>query len=289
MATGCLAALRRRSRSACFAALVAAVVSVATACGDGGGEEQAITSHVVPDPAAPDLLVLAPDGEGPWPVVVALHGVGGTGRDMEELSTRLAGAGAVVFAPTYSTDLSTAEGLRRAGDDLSCAYQVARESAPEHGGDLSQPVTVVGWSLGADLGVLGVLGPPDDPDVGRCPGDVPRPDVVVGLSGCYYEYQRDRVTWFDDLSGWTHKDAGVHLVAGEDDATCPASQTDRLASSLRAEGYHVAVTHLRSADHGAPIFHGDRDEPSQATTDDRAGEQTVEVILDAIDAAADSS
>jgi hypothetical protein len=51
----------------------------------------------------------------------------------------------------------------------------------------------------------------------------------------------------------------------------------------------VAVTHLRSADHGAPIFHGDRDEPSQATTDDRAGEQTVEVILGAIDAAADSS
>jgi len=285
MATGHLAPLRRASRSILFALLVAAVVSVAVACGAGGGQEQTVTSHVVSDPTAPDLRVLAPDGKGPWPLVVALHGVGGTATDMVELATRLAAAGVVVVVPTYHSDVSTVEGLRRAGDDLSCAYQIARGSAPQYGGDLSQPVTVVGWSLGADLGILGTLGPPEDPSIGRCPGDVPRPEVVVALSGCYYQFQGARITWFDDLRGWTNKDADVHLVAGDNDATCPAAQTDKLAGSLRTQGYDVAVTHLRSANHGAPIFHDERDGQWRVLTDDPAGEQTLEVILDAIDTA----
>ena len=192
MATGRHVPLRRASRSAFSILLVAALVSFAAACGAGDVKEQTVTSHVVSDPTAPDLRVLAPDGEGPWPLVVALHGVGGTAKDMLELATRLAAAGVVVFVPTYNSDVSTAEGLRRAGDDLSCAYRIARRSAPEYGGDLSQPVTVVGWSLGADLGVLGTLGPPEDPSIGRCPGEVPRPDVVVALSGCYYQFQGTR-------------------------------------------------------------------------------------------------
>jgi dienelactone hydrolase len=265
--------------------LVAAVVSLAVACGAGGVTEQTVSSHVVSDPTAPDLRVLAPEGEGPWPLVVALHGFGGTGQDMVELATRLAAAGVVVFVPTYHSDVSTTKGQRQAGDDLSCAYQIARRSAAEYGGDLSRPVTVVGWSLGADLGVLGTLGPPDDPSTGRCPGDVPRPEVVVALSGCYYRFQGTRVTWFDDLRGWTNKDADVHLVAGNDDTTCAAAQTDKLAGSLRTEGYDVAVTHLRSANHGAPIFHDERDGQWQVVKDDPAGERAIEVILDAIDTA----
>ena len=74
-------------------------------------------------------------------------------------------------------------------------------------------------------------------------------------------------------------------MAGDNDTTCPAAQTDKLAGSLRAEGYDVAVTHLRSAKHGAPIFHDERDGRWQVLTDDPAGEQTVEVIRDAIDTA----
>lgn len=282
MAAGRLAPTRRVSWWVGVAMLVAALVPGASACGGGDAGELPVTSRVLSGPTGPDVRVLAPDGEGPWPVVVALHGFGGTGRDMVELATRLAEAGVVVFVPTYNTDLDTAAGLTRAGDDLSCAYQLARRRAPEYGGDLKQPVTVVGWSLGADLAVLGVLGPPDDPGAGRCPDDVPRPDVVVALSGCYYRFQGRPVTWFDDLTGWTHKDAGVHLGAGDDDDTCPTSQTDELAGSLRSGGYHVAVTHLGSADHGAPIFHDERDGRWQVVRDDPAGERAVDVILDAI-------
>ncbi|RYP86699.1 hypothetical protein EKO23_08530 [Nocardioides guangzhouensis] len=269
--------------------MLAALLLVA-ACGGGAddgtngraGREPAVTAHVVPDPTAPDLRVLAPAGAGPWPVVVALHGYEGTGQDMVALATRVARTGAVVFVPTYHTDLGSAEGLTRTGDDLSCAYQVARRHAHEYGGDLDRPVTVVGWSLGADLAVLGVLGPRDDPGTGRCPGRVPDPEVVVALSGCYYRFDGRPVTWFDDLSGWTGKDTEVHLVAGDRDPTCPASQTERLARSLRAGGYDVAVSHLASANHGAPIFHDERDGEWQVITQDPAGERAVEIIRDAI-------
>jgi dienelactone hydrolase len=263
-------------------AMVASLATVAVACGGRGDDGLTVASQIVSDPTTPDMRVLAPDGEGPWPVVLALHGFGGTGQDMVELGTRLAKAGVVVFVPTYNTDLSTPEGLTRASDDLVCAYQLARRIAPEYGGDVSQPVTAVGWSLGADLAVLGGLGPPTDSSTGRCPGELPRPAVVVALSGCYYEFEDNPVTWFDDLTGWTNKSADVHLVDGDNDTTCPASQTERLATSLRTEGYDVAVTRLSSANHGAPIFHDERDGQWQVITDDPAGEQAVEIILDAI-------
>jgi dienelactone hydrolase len=265
--------------------MVASLATVAVACGGGGDDELTVTSQVVADPLAPELRVLAPDGEGPWPVVVALHGLGGTGQDMVELGTRLAQDGVVVFAPTYHTDLSSPEGLTRASDDLVCAYQVVRRDAAEYGGDLTQPVTAVGWSLGADFVVLGGLGPPTDSSTGRCPGDMPSPDVIVGVSGCYYQFEGNPVPWFDDLTAWSNKDADVHLVAGDNDTTCPATQTERLATSLRTEGYDVAVTQLSSANHPAPIFH---DEHGQVITDDPAGEQTVEVIVDAITTARDA-
>jgi dienelactone hydrolase len=63
-----------------------------------------VTSEVVSHEATKDMLVFAPDAEGRWPVVVAFHGIEGTGQDMAEIATRLAREGNVVFAPTYRTD-----------------------------------------------------------------------------------------------------------------------------------------------------------------------------------------
>jgi hypothetical protein len=113
----------------------------------------------------------------------------------------------------------------------------------------------------------------------RC---VPSPDVVVGLSGCYYQFDGNPVSWFDNLTGWTNKEAGVCLVDGDNDTTCPAAQTQRLAVSLRAAGYHVAVSQLTSANHSAPIFHDERNGQWQVISDDPAGEKTVDIIIDAI-------
>jgi hypothetical protein len=132
-----------------------------------------------------DIHAFGPRGTGTSPVVVALHGIDGSGQDMAEFATRLARAGMVVFAPTYRSDLTTPDGLSQTGHDIACGYWFARTDASQHGGDLSEPVTALGWSLDADFAVLGglsVAGPsPDDP----CPGDTPAPDVVVGISCCY--------------------------------------------------------------------------------------------------------
>ena len=164
-------------------------------------------------------------------------------------------AGAVVFAPSYNTDITTTEGLARTSDDLVCSYQLARRTATEYGGDLTQPFTVVGWSLGADLAMLGGLQGSGENTSTRCPGDVPRPDVVVGLSGCYYEFEGTPVTWFDDVSSWGNKSAHIYLTDGDRDDVCPAWQTERFATALRAAGYQVDVVQLHDANHFAPVFH----------------------------------
>jgi len=108
-----------------------------------------VTSEVVSREATKDMLVFSPDAEGSWPVIVAFHGVGGDPKDMAEIATRLAREGNVVFAPTYGTDIATQEGVDQAGMDAECGYRLARSIAADYGGDLTQPVTFVGWSLGA--------------------------------------------------------------------------------------------------------------------------------------------
>ena len=64
-----------------------------------------------------------------------------------------------------------------------------------------------------------------------------------------------------------------------------ASQTEKLAGSLRTEGYDIAVTQLKSANHSAPIFHDERDGQLQVIKDDSAGKQVVNLIVTAITAA----
>jgi dienelactone hydrolase len=267
-----------------MAAIACVAATTGAACGGSGGHEGlTVTSRVVSDSTTQEIRVLAPEAKGNWPIVVALHGVNGSGQDMVELATRLASAGTVVFVPTYHSDISTPDDLVRATDDISCAYQLARRAAPDYGGDLSQPVTAVGWSLGADFVLLGSLqGPGGEVATGRCPGQVPRPDVVVGLSGCYYEFDGQPVSWFDDITGWDNKDAAVRLVAGDRDTTCPAWQSEKLVAVLGAEGYHADLTRLADANHFAPVFHDMRNGQWQVITDDPPGERTVQVILDAI-------
>ena len=259
-----------------------ALLAVGCASGDGGSGQLPVTSEVVSDATTQDIHVFAPQAKGTWPTVLALHGVGGSGRDMSELATRLAKGGTVVFAPTYRSDLTTAEGFNQAARDITCGYQFARATARQHGGDLTQPVTAVGWSLGADFAVLGGLSPapdpsPDDP----CPADK-KPDVIVGISGCYYDYEGTPVNWFDDVSSFGNKGADIYLVAGDQDTTCPAWQTQKLAGALRAAGYHVNLVQLTGADHYAPVFHEMDNGQFQVSANDAAGQRTVQVILDAI-------
>jgi dienelactone hydrolase len=264
--------------------VAAAAATLVAACGGDDQEDRGftVTSQVISEPTTQDVQVLAPEADGTWPVVVALHGLRGSGQDMVELGKRIASTGAVVFAPTYSTDISTPERAIRASDDIVCAYDLVRRTAPSFGGDLTQPVTAVGWSLGADFVLLGGLQAPGENADSRCPGALPEPDVVVGLSGCYFEFEGNPVNWFDDVTTWENKSADVRLVHGDRDTVCPGWQTEKLAGSLRTAGYQVDVVELAAANHYAPVFHDLRDGNWQVITDDPAGEQTVTAIVDAI-------
>ena len=101
-----------RSVRAGTALFCAALLAVGCAGSGADSGELPVTSQVVSDATTQDVNVYAPQTEGTWPMVVALHGVGGSGQDMGELATRLARAGTVVFAPTYRSDLTTVDGPR---------------------------------------------------------------------------------------------------------------------------------------------------------------------------------
>lgn len=255
-----------------------------SSCARDSGSEDGdfhVTSQVVSHVGTKDMLVFAPDAEGRWPVIVAFHGVGGTPEDMAEIATRLAREGNVVFAPTYATDITTQEGVDQAGIDAECGYRFARSVAAEYGGDLDQPVTFVGWSLGASAALAVGLTEEIDPtgEFVSCFGQVTRPDIIVAISGCHYEGgQLD----FVDTEAWGNKEADIFLLAGEKDTNCPPWETEDAAAEMRSAGYEVDLSMLAGADHFAPVFHDLRDGEFVVIANDPAGERTVEVILDAI-------
>jgi dienelactone hydrolase len=273
----------RRAIPLAVAVLVAA--TVLAGCQDNTSENARsdVTTAVVSDETTQDILVFAPDAEGSWPVVVALHGVGGTGKDMAEIATRLAREGVVVFAPTYRSDLSTQKGLVDTVNDVECGYRFIRSIAAEYGGDLDQPVTFVGWSLGATA-ALGIGLTENVDPTGKyvsCFSNAPRPDVIVAISGCYFEFEGVQQSYFD-VSEWGNKNADLTLLAGHDDTTCAAWQSKDAEAQLRSAGYDVDLVMLEGANHYSPIFHDLVNGEWVVIANDPPGERTVEVILDAI-------
>lgn len=277
--------------------VLVALLALSVACGDGNAPQPvetarstqgfAVRSEVVSHETTQDILVFAPDAEGSWPVVLALHGIGGDAYDMAAIATRLAGEGFVVFAPNYRSDLSSREGFLQAVRDGECGYRFARSIATEHGGDLDQPVTFVGWSLGATFALaLGLTEQIDQSgEIVSCFTEVPRADVVVAISGCHYEWAGTKTGF--DISGFGNRDAEVVLLAGENDTTCPSWQSNDAASALRAAGFDVDLVVLDGASHYAPVFRDRTGGTLRVVPDDPAGERTVATILAAVAASRD--
>jgi alpha-beta hydrolase superfamily lysophospholipase len=248
-------------------------------------------------PDIENITVWAPDAEGPWPIVMFLPGWEGKGIHYAQTAEMLAGQGVVVFAPdTRSQDIATAD-WRNPYRDAECAYRHMRTVAPKYGGDIDQPITISGHSLGAYIAMAIVLfeaqfGP--DSSFDRCPGQVPpRPDQVVGLSGCYSKSGVDgtEFPFAPSTQGWTHLDASIHLVVGSDDTVCEPWQSEEAATTLAADGYmSVELTVIDDADHFDVMFTGYRGdnewyEPGGewfAKPNDPGGVAAAQAILDTI-------
>jgi dienelactone hydrolase len=261
-------------------AVVLALLTAACA-GGGGGAGPTVAEHVISDPTTQDIRVFQPGGDGSWPIAVAYHGSDGDADQMAELGRALAAEGVLVFAPDVRTDVSTEQGVVDVARDSECAYRYARTVAGDYGGDLARPVTFVGWSFGALFALQGGLDEELDPSrrFVSCFTDVPRPDVIVAVSGCHYEFA-GRPTTLLDRDQWANRGARLVLVAGADDTVCPAGQSERMAAELRTRGYAVQYELLPGADHFAPVFlapGGAVPAPGLA-----AGARTVELITAAI-------
>lgn len=254
---------------------------VAAGCGGDAGPSYEVTSEVASHADSSDILVFAPDAEGPWPIVWALHGTEGRADDFAETATALAEEGVVVFAGNYAGDTSKRPSEPQVVRDTECNYRFARSIAAGYGGDLSQPVTFVGFSLGASM-VLerGLNEEVDASEPLDCFAAAPRPDIVVAIAGCHFELEGRAVDL--NLDEWANEEAEIVFVAGTRDVYCPAWQSEDAAAALRAAGYDVELVVLDGAEHFAPIFHDTMFDEWITVADDPAGKRTVEVILDAI-------
>ena len=266
--------------------MVVVLALFTAACGGGGAGgsvARGVHEQSISDPTTQDIRVFRPDGKGPWPVVMAYHGLGGNAQQMTELAMRLAAAGLLVFAPTVRTDVSTQQGIVDAANDSECAYRYARTVAPGFGGDLHLPVTFVGWSFGANFAVQGGLDEQLDPSRQfiSCFTDVPRPDVIVALDGCHYEFQGQPSTLLD-ASQWSNPHVHLVLAAGADDTVCPAWQSEKLSAELRTRGYAVKYEVLKGADHFAPVFLAAAGNGTVAAPHSAAGDRTVQLITAAV-------
>ena len=129
--------------------------------------------------------VYTPAGDGPWPVVVAFHGLdsdGKDGLDTTVVAESAAAAGMVVFAPSwivwdpgpFPITIEVFEMWKKAAN---CAVAFAQQNAADHGGDPANTV-VYGFSAGAGVALIASLQPTGGPIPG-CGTDA-SPTLVTG-------------------------------------------------------------------------------------------------------------
>jgi hypothetical protein len=187
----------------------------------------------------------------------------------------------VVFATDYRTP-GTLESL---AEDLACGYRVAVSTADDYGADPEAPVAALGYSYGAYWMLAGALSEATtggDSVADTCAQGLRLPDVVVGLNGCYYSRQLMPFST-EEL---VRREADVLVIASSDDRNCPPQESEEVTADLQAAGFRATLTTLSDADHFAAIFHGfDDDDAWVDVPDSPAGERTVDLVLDAIEAA----
>lgn len=211
------------------------------------------------------LDVYAPEAIGPWPVIVAVHGLGQAKRDMGLLSKELAADGAVVYNIKANMFAPFIEGIRQ----VACAVRFARATAAEHGGD-PRRITLVGNSSGAHTGAVVAMA--GDEFAGNCVATdgSAEPDVFVGYEGPYdvatTVYGQVDMTPLETedpelwaaINTYSHiggnPDLVVRLVHGQDedfawyDVTPDTSVA--LHDALADAGYDVELILVEEAGHG---------------------------------------
>lgn len=205
--------------------------------------------------------VVVPPGEGPWPVLVYLHGggwVAGSPKTHKKVGYRFAEKGYLVFNVDYR--MAPEHPFPTPFDDCIAAIRWAAKAASQYGGDAAR-LAVGGDSAGGNLSAASAVALADDPDVdiraalliygvfdfarmGEIEGIVEGgPDLaemgekfIELMVGSYLGEDREealrdpRVSPIHEAS----KLPPVHIVCGAADPL--AAQTETLAKVLTGEG-----------------------------------------------------
>jgi enterochelin esterase-like enzyme len=154
-----------------------------------------------------DLLinVYTPVGDGPWPVVVAFHGLDSNmkdGTDTTQIAEEAATRGMLVYAPSWLDLNATPFPFTRDVFDTwravtNCALAFAQQHAASHGGDAASTV-IYGFSAGAGASLIASVEPTMGP-IGGFATDasaIPAIGVVLG-DGEYFLHSENFEAAFD--------------------------------------------------------------------------------------------
>lgn len=208
------------------------------------------------------LEILVPEGEGPFPATVLVHGggwVGGSPDLMAELAGFLTGEGYLTVNAPYTLSNGIA-GYPIAVDDVACAVRYA---AAHPDGDGT--VALIGHSAGAHLAALVAL---DGARYGAsCPlPDPVSPDRLVGLAGPYDVARlgpfmlpffgvgpdEDPEIWAAGnplLQAANNPGLSALLMHGENDGLVDLRYASDFADALSAAGSEVVVEVVEGARH----------------------------------------
>lgn len=203
------------------------------------------------------LDVYTPTSEGPWPVVVAFHGVDGDledGRDTTSIAEALATQGMLVYAPGWlaPSDFPFTVAVMEAWEArVHCAVAFAQDHADSNGGDPSTTV-VYGFSAGAGAGLIAAVGDAVAPFDG-C--EVQSADVApvgaVLFDGEWFLHGPNFDRMFaDELEGAQAQVAGL---------VDPATWRDDLAARFELSVAERSVGERAFADPATSQFLGSRD------------------------------
>jgi acetyl esterase/lipase len=210
-----------------------------------------------------DAEILAPEGEGPFPAVVLVHGggwVAGAPSVIRSLARRLTEEGFLTVNTAYSLSSSESPGFPAALDDISCSVRVAQEHEDGDG-----TVTLIGHSAGAHLSaVVALTGDRYGAGCGALGSGLP--DRLVGLAG---PYDVDRLgilmlpffgggpqvepdAWFaGNPMNLAHENPDLMslLLHGDSDGIVEPSFTFDFGAALTGAGSEALVEIVEGADH----------------------------------------
>jgi acetyl esterase len=229
-----------------------------------------------------------PDGPGPYPAIIIVHGgawvAGDRRRSVEPLFAPLSTAGFAWFSISYRlanvidpgsipTSIASMAGLGAAIDDVREAVAFVKKHASEYRVD-SDRIALVGESAGAQLATMAALKPAAGGSVQAvvafyCPSDMAKLlDTSPRVPDALRQFIKGSpfgdllLASLRDLSpvNWVQKDSPPFLlIHGTEDRLVPFEQSKQMCDAMRKAGASCEIYPVNGGGHGLRWWESERD------------------------------